>query len=290
MDRESSIPALPLELERHIFEILALSRPTSIPKLTLVAARVKEWLEPLLYRTLVVGCKPIDGLPHCNPELFRVIATKPASLHRESVRNLIVNNISIAFHSTHTLLANFTRVVDISLAGPVGPKKIGYLGTLPLRTLHSCTSDFTDLTKTAPSRHACFTNLTHLELTVLNTRVDPECIIACTALPRLTHLSFDVGDLPELFAPPFPRLLVDCKILRALVILSQSLPSAGIDITDPRFVVTQGLVYSDDWQQGVLLGVDYWSRADTFIAKRISGQLPRDGFWLDKEGNANAAN
>jgi hypothetical protein len=34
---------LPLELERHIFEICALSRPVGIPKLMLVGWRVKEW-------------------------------------------------------------------------------------------------------------------------------------------------------------------------------------------------------------------------------------------------------
>jgi hypothetical protein len=39
----SSLPTLPSELEREIFEICAVSRPVCIPKLVLVAQRVKEW-------------------------------------------------------------------------------------------------------------------------------------------------------------------------------------------------------------------------------------------------------
>jgi hypothetical protein len=39
----SSAPMLPLELEREIFEICAYLRPVSIPRLMLVACRVKEW-------------------------------------------------------------------------------------------------------------------------------------------------------------------------------------------------------------------------------------------------------
>jgi hypothetical protein len=40
MDTYSS---LPLELERVIFEVSALSRPIDIPNLMLIAWRVKEW-------------------------------------------------------------------------------------------------------------------------------------------------------------------------------------------------------------------------------------------------------
>jgi hypothetical protein len=45
MGTESSAadPRLPYELERVIFEIAAVSRPTSIPNLMLTAWRVKDW-------------------------------------------------------------------------------------------------------------------------------------------------------------------------------------------------------------------------------------------------------
>ncbi|KAJ7866185.1 hypothetical protein B0H14DRAFT_3862044 [Mycena olivaceomarginata] len=47
-------PRLPPELECRIFEIVALARPVSIPSLMLVARRVKEWPEPLLYRIIML--------------------------------------------------------------------------------------------------------------------------------------------------------------------------------------------------------------------------------------------
>jgi hypothetical protein len=43
MSLKSLTPILPTELERQIFELCALSRPVRIPKLMLVAWRVKEW-------------------------------------------------------------------------------------------------------------------------------------------------------------------------------------------------------------------------------------------------------
>jgi hypothetical protein len=43
-------PALPPELERLIFEIYALAHPRSIPKLMLVAQRVKEWCVEIFIR------------------------------------------------------------------------------------------------------------------------------------------------------------------------------------------------------------------------------------------------
>jgi hypothetical protein len=43
VDEMTPVPVLPIELERQIFEICASSRPVLIPKLMLVAWRVKQW-------------------------------------------------------------------------------------------------------------------------------------------------------------------------------------------------------------------------------------------------------
>ncbi|KAF7346803.1 hypothetical protein MSAN_01819100 [Mycena sanguinolenta] len=45
-------PALPLDLERMTFELVAELHPTTIPTLLRVCRRVHAWLEPLLYRVL----------------------------------------------------------------------------------------------------------------------------------------------------------------------------------------------------------------------------------------------
>ncbi|KAJ7078795.1 hypothetical protein C8R44DRAFT_895856 [Mycena epipterygia] len=47
-------PLLPPEIEREIFELSALSESRVIPRLNLVAHRVKIWIEPLLYRIISV--------------------------------------------------------------------------------------------------------------------------------------------------------------------------------------------------------------------------------------------
>jgi hypothetical protein len=44
----SGSPTLPRELEREIFELCTLSRPVCIPKLMVVAQRVKEWYGTVL--------------------------------------------------------------------------------------------------------------------------------------------------------------------------------------------------------------------------------------------------
>ncbi|KAJ6516533.1 hypothetical protein C8R47DRAFT_1063238 [Mycena vitilis] len=61
---------LPAELERYVFEQVALSRTVAIPRLLRVAQRVKIWIEPLLYRTIVVNTRskrwlPFDCCPLC---------------------------------------------------------------------------------------------------------------------------------------------------------------------------------------------------------------------------------
>ncbi|KAJ7461189.1 hypothetical protein FB451DRAFT_1405047 [Mycena latifolia] len=90
---ESSLPALPLDLERHIFEITALSRPVLIPRLMLVAWRVKEWAEPLLYRTITTS--DASRIVHdenypllTSAAMLLALEKKPATFFRDAVRNL----------------------------------------------------------------------------------------------------------------------------------------------------------------------------------------------------------
>ncbi|KAJ7816012.1 hypothetical protein B0H13DRAFT_2293217 [Mycena leptocephala] len=96
------MPTLTIDLEREVFEISALSRPKSIPTLMLVAWRVKTWVEPLLYRTIVVWRSarfaptpaPIEGHPtFYRRTLIPIIKSKPTSFFRDSVRHLLIHQI-----------------------------------------------------------------------------------------------------------------------------------------------------------------------------------------------------
>ncbi|KAJ7495503.1 hypothetical protein FB451DRAFT_1387524 [Mycena latifolia] len=209
---------LPLELERQIFELTAVSRPVSIPNLLRVAWRVKHWVEPLLYRTLVIGADSIQGFPSCSTEIFTYIAfTKSGSFLRDSVQNPMVHLI---------------------------PTK--------------------DIRLIVAQYHA------------LNNDDDPAQWTSVTGLIHLSHLSLDNNKLLNIC----PHLLNACKSLCALVILHPS-PAPPTLVKDPRFVVMSLKNYTRDWQRGILTGDDYWSRADAFIAKRISGEIDRRTFFLN---------
>ncbi|KAJ7663250.1 hypothetical protein DFH06DRAFT_346612 [Mycena polygramma] len=84
-------PALPPELERQIFEIAAHTCPFSIPDMMRVAWRVKHWIEPILYHTLIFYMNPPEGFHRCTIDIFRHIArTKPEFFLRNSVRKVVV--------------------------------------------------------------------------------------------------------------------------------------------------------------------------------------------------------
>ncbi|KAJ6529920.1 hypothetical protein DFH09DRAFT_1184893 [Mycena vulgaris] len=265
-------PTLPLELERKIFELAALSRPVCIPNLMRVAWRVQHWVEPLLYRTLVVGTTDmIDGiLPRTFERFTHIANTKSASFLQASVRNLMIVNIPVK--QRRTVLSACTGVDNLWIAYDSEPSDYY---TAVLLGLESFT-------------HPSFSHLTHLEL--LNGLAhddedddDPAPWVDLTRLAHLTHLSVDAFTVLAVC----PYLLDACKCLRALIVLGsrpRSL-SAKLEVlaTDPRSVGMSLDAYRRDWQRGVLHGVDYWACADVFIAKRISGEVDRDMFWLSDE-------
>ncbi|KAJ7131494.1 hypothetical protein C8R43DRAFT_956995 [Mycena crocata] len=198
------MPGIPLGHERHIVEMLAVSHPISIPTLMLVAARVKEWLEPLLYRTLVIGCATLEEFPPCNAQ--RLLAIEPAPT-LDFVRNIVAQSLR-------------RDVIELLFTACPNVVNINFQGRRPR--------------------------------------------VGVAALPRLTHLAFD-----GLFAAPLSAQLLDtCKALRALVHLDVFGDATDLvtGIDDPRFVV---------------MPLDFWAHSDAFIAKRISGQLPRGGFLLN---------
>ncbi|KAJ7362449.1 hypothetical protein DFH08DRAFT_323230 [Mycena albidolilacea] len=96
------MPNLPNDLEREIFKISAVSRPLCIPTLMLVAWRVKVWVEPTLYRTIVIWQSarfaptptPIEGHPtFYRKTLIPIIKSKPLPFFRDSVRHLLIHQI-----------------------------------------------------------------------------------------------------------------------------------------------------------------------------------------------------
>jgi hypothetical protein len=123
--------------------------------------------------------------------------------------------------------------------------------------------------------HAALANLTHLNLFDLPDK--ERWTAALAGLPHLSHLATDFVSFG------FCAMTLDkCASLRALIVLRpprSDRPSELAALTEnPRFVMTSVLYqtyFTNDWQRGVLTGVDFWVRVDEFIAKRISGEIDR---------------
>ncbi|KAJ6518474.1 hypothetical protein DFH09DRAFT_1331835 [Mycena vulgaris] len=195
-------PSLPSDLERQIFELTALSRPVSILSLMRVAYRVKHWVEPLLYRTLVSGVySTIDGIPSYTAEDFtHIVRTKSAAFLHDSVRNLLV--YSVPEEHTKAILLACSGIENLWILPP------------PSSPNGSRTAvDFMSL------RHL---HLIHLELfDGLND--EDEDVASWTgirALPHLTHLSLDtyrhLALVPHLL-DAWPRNVQSWRKTRAFV-------------------------------------------------------------------------
>ncbi|KAJ7651317.1 hypothetical protein FB45DRAFT_1051070 [Roridomyces roridus] len=261
-------PRIPLDLERAIFELVALSHPVHIPNLLLVASRIKTWLQPLLYRTVVVNCDPprVDGLRSYRPELFFQIA----ELHRpflDSVRNLMLADAND--EEMARILSACSHVQNLYIGWPLdrspSDASLGALNALPLRHLY-CDTRYV-LYQDGPFSQPSLANISHLEL--FDEVPEVEHWSKLVELPRLTHLC--TGDYDAHFSA---FALEKCEFLHVLVVTMSPRPSWDYsDVAkDSRFVMMKmlsGLV--EDWQRGALHGDDYWARAEDFIAKRRAG-------------------
>ncbi|KAJ7651316.1 hypothetical protein FB45DRAFT_1051069 [Roridomyces roridus] len=268
-------PRLPLELERAIFELVALSHPVSIPNLLLVASRVKEWIQPLLYHTLVFdSARPgltrrlVDGLRFHKPASFFRIIRRQRNLV-ECAQNLMFLGSQTPVGQLQTVLSACPRVQNLYVLWPYPGDDFdeATLDALPLRRLHC---HIGGLAPNNPFQRPFFSNMSHLELWRVPKEEDWPTL---ARLPRLTHLA--LGHYNEALSE---LLLKERETLIMLVVLVP--PTTGTNYStveaDPRFVMMTWRLPSSihDWQRGVLHGDDYWGRVEDFIARRRAG-LPR---------------
>ncbi|KAJ7124022.1 hypothetical protein C8R43DRAFT_1031571 [Mycena crocata] len=211
---------LPLDLERHIFRLLAVARPVEIPRLMRVAWRVKHRVEPLLYRTLIINRKPIDDFPSCDFDtLRRIIRTKSATFLHESVRNLMLHKptvkdvadiLPLLSGVENLRITSWNTVFADNSSTPPG------FDVLPLRHLYCSAWRIFDFHTIRRLYHLCFAKITHLAL--FDDTLNPVEFTLCADfadLPHLTHLAFHIN-----VAPMFSiclQLLKMCKRLRVRI-------------------------------------------------------------------------
>ncbi|KAJ7458600.1 hypothetical protein FB451DRAFT_1563949 [Mycena latifolia] len=247
---------LPLDLERAIFELSALSRPAAIPALMRVAWRAKAWVEPLLYRVICVSDSPLtNGLPHFTLDiLLAAMHRKPATFFQHSVRHLYLEDRDAAqlcaiLDACTGVTDLFAQVPDIASAAPV-------LAALPLRrlTVHIGGLDLTD---------ALFRQITHL--TVLDAAGWDSAGLA--DIPHLTHFAYASPAFPSASWPV--RTLLACPHLACCVLFTPlGLNGAAWLPADARFVWMCRPSLRAEWQRGAHTGDDYWTRAEALIATR----------------------
>ncbi|KAJ6550155.1 hypothetical protein B0H19DRAFT_1265015 [Mycena capillaripes] len=276
-------PRLPPELERLIFELAAISRPTSIPKLMLISWRVKEWVEPLLYRVVLLAKKGtrMRGFPIFTVDRFlQAIAAKPPGFFNNAVKHLFLEVGKIS--EAETILSACNHVTNLFASRVLG---LDTPALWALRDLRRLTVDLGMFLEryTLECVSATFRNITHLEL--LNFWDDDwrvEDLWARLALiPHLTHISFNCA--PDLAG--FYSALHTDKRLHYIVFLSL-VPETHQLGSDDRFVfVSQETLYWQDWLLGAHRGKDYWTVAESFIAARRAGKVEPSVYRISDKDN-----
>ncbi|KAJ7131398.1 isoprenoid synthase domain-containing protein [Mycena epipterygia] len=278
------LPFFPPELEREIFESAAELYPETIPTLLLVSQRVHEWIERIKYITVTpsgsgASC-PLNALQHAVRS-----DSKPASFFHDRVRNLFVQPSKLKEDELREILSACSGVRFLALMLPsAGPSILPSLGAMkPRRLCFYLTDFFTSVDSTALS-HSMFTSVTHLDIFdhMGDSAFQQWSWSDFGLLPALTHLS--------LFKFPSSavgtELLSKCKTLEVLI----RMDSTGnpydnpLSIEDVRFVcmVMEDDAYVGDWIIGTKGGMDFWARADAFVAKRRRGEIKPDSrCWIE---------
>ncbi|KAJ7930902.1 hypothetical protein B0H13DRAFT_2530851 [Mycena leptocephala] len=230
-------PAFPAELERTIFEVAAHVRPLLIPTFMLVAWRVKIWVEPLLLSWSARDSQALKDHPiFTGDTLLPIIQSQSFG---SFVRNLLLPWPSIGDAKTILSACRSVENLWISTAASFAP------------------SQLTSLTNSFQRSHIWGYSIGH------------ELWRGLAHIPHLTNLSFEdervVGGV-------WLNLLRTCKSLRVLVVLYQRLdaiiaghPDEQELAKDSRFVAMGCQSRTKDWRMGA---VDYWSRAEDFVAKQ----------------------
>ncbi|KAF7316032.1 hypothetical protein MIND_00120900 [Mycena indigotica] len=242
MDSATNLPDLPTELERVIFEMVAEDDLQDGLRLSFVAKRVREWVEPIIYRRLVVyrtKWHTHDAELKLKPAVFPFkrtvdLAQLQTMRFARHVHTLYVANITVLELST--LLTACTRISELGMSECVLDSSV--LGLINARKLSRLSvggkEDYFATSFNFPSR-ALTATLTHLDLT--SERVPTGTLARFT---RLTHLCFFAEHVaPEeswresVFAT-LPQLKILLQISSVAVVQhARRLPPV---CDDPRFI------------------------------------------------------
>ncbi|KAJ6482600.1 hypothetical protein C8R45DRAFT_1001976 [Mycena sanguinolenta] len=283
MSSDSSSAAFPLELEREIFETTTYMYPESMDTLVFVCQRAYEWVTRIKYNTVVTT--PSKNLYSCPFHVLRrgiQSNSKPASFFRDRVRHLFIPRGNT--DELREMLSACRDIYTLAISPRVESKVFRDLVAL-LRPRY-LSIRLVPLVNNVDLCRPMFTLVTHLHLfdfMPIGSGANMDHWLSFLAsLPSLTHLAVIVAvrEASELFA--------SCQKLEVLVHLHSSwgpFPPDYQDLTfvdDPRFVyINVDWEYADDWVAGINGGMDFWARADAFVAMKRHGEIkPSSRCWI----------
>ncbi|KAJ6476350.1 hypothetical protein C8R45DRAFT_1009718 [Mycena sanguinolenta] len=271
----------PAELEREIFETAALLDSRAIPSLLRVARRVLEWIEPFLYRVVVIYPWS-KGANACHSALAR----KP-NLLAKSVQRLFVGHSTTGW-SDEDILALLQLCAPRLSCLVLFNTRLQPAALLPIfshmkklrQWMGSLLQLFDD--HSAVGLHlSAFRTITHMHLLDFFTTENAAVICAgLAALPCFTHLC--VGDSTVL-RDCIPRILAQCVHLQVIILMGHS-PKQTADsppTRNVRFVVSALGDIRKDWEVGARGNTDLWAAADEFIARKRRGEIEASCYLLD---------
>ncbi|CAK5273432.1 unnamed protein product [Mycena citricolor] len=271
-------PKLPPELERYIFTLLAVADLASNALLLRVAHRVKQWVEPLLYRT-------IYRTPHMMPKftdavLREFLDSKPQKCH-DVVRHVMF--FDVASGISLPLLESCRSIENVWVERRVKKNMLALIGGLPKLQRLYCPFAAIDLIPKISFDSTVaqpFARLSHLEFNdtkIPGTQSDAQVAIIAS-LPALSHLALSGMAFHGLRMAL--RVLEQCPRLRVLAIIHWPIfDSSGplYEVRGPRrevFEENLRLVCvfkrrdAHDWLAGTRNEPDFWEHADRLVALR----------------------
>ncbi|KAJ7093614.1 hypothetical protein C8R43DRAFT_964553 [Mycena crocata] len=285
----------PLELERDILETAAQTHLGDIPRIILVARRVRTWIEPLLYR-IVEFDDPKDTL-----SFLDAIRAKSASVITNVKKIHSLRLSSTQFQTSddiQLLLETCSGVNNLMLCNQysysvlTAPSLPTLLAAMHLRRL---TVQLDQLFTPQPIDfdHPLFMQITHLHLLspVEDTVFELRTLSDLEAMPRLTHLAFDpprpnAGHGVSIFwtclrfrssdqlklkvvvlTQPNPHIYSYVPVEAALLAKMMELVPYVVILALPHPLV--------DWKTGAQGGDDIWTRGEALVdlPKEIRGEL-----------------